>query len=621
MGCSGSTHKDQVEEVVSPSQRRHAVPSEKVLKTVVPSEDQWSTLSTRDGASLDGDEVRQILDERIVPTWNKKVLSSGADKDIFAGTFKGKPVAVCVAKPRGSGWTRIQNEIQVFKTLGKHPHIVEMYCSGMTRGSLYFALEVVEPIGYDLDRLKNMYSFAGQTVPSSLMARIFRQLISALSHMHKKRLIHRDLKTENILINDKHEAKVIDMGIACKVGTRDPLRAGYLAPELCEGRAPLGVKVDSWGLGIILHQVYQNQWKVLTESGPVAFLDGKPSAHRPMEKPVREAMCGLLQLHEFSRWSLTQLLECDWLSRPESPQAAEKFLQPAVGEDSERRYLRRYATNKPLPSALAVFISAKNHAHLIGKPINALGLSSGLGITVLLINYGEGSYERSPGGDTLIKENSWVYFGVPQGEGLVQKAVAGLEEVLSPHREKSFCRPTRPNSFRALNKQEVVETGKLVEFTVEFDCFSFPSHIGTEAVIGCSGNKTKTSASTPPRALHLRRAFRVNLVGIQRLGETEPEWFPRANVVVRPDDLGLVVRLPCTDGSTQPTLTDEDLQGLMEEQKFHAYLQQTQQRPVTSALEVARSRSNTEKAIPTNRFSDQRTKYEVKRAGNARKTA
>merc|ERR1719204_2259351 len=94
------------------------------------------------------------------------------------------------------------------------------------------------------------------------------------------------------------------MGIACKVGTRDTLRSSYLAPELCEGKQPLGVEVDSWGLGLILHQVYQNQWKILSDTGVVRILEDKPSSIRPMEKPVRDAMCGLLQFNPADRWTL-----------------------------------------------------------------------------------------------------------------------------------------------------------------------------------------------------------------------------------------------------------------------------------------------------------------------------
>uniref|UniRef100_A0A7S4V8J7 Protein kinase domain-containing protein n=1 Tax=Alexandrium monilatum TaxID=311494 RepID=A0A7S4V8J7_9DINO len=281
-------------------------------------------------------------------TWTQKVLCSGADKDVFAGTYQGRSVAICVSKDHGRGWRRILNEIKVFKALGAHPHIITMYSSGLREGSLYMVLEIVNPVGFDLERLKNTYFFAGRTVPSSLMARIVLQLVSALGHMHHKGIIHMDLKTEHVLVDNRHNAKLIDMGIAGAVGRRECLRAGYLAPELCEGVRPLGIKVDSWGLGVILHQVYQRQWRLLTTTGQVEMLPGRPATRRPMERPVRDAMLRLLEVLPSRRWHLRDLQECEWLREPAAPEAPEDWDTPAAGGDAARRVLRR-CTNK-LPS-------------------------------------------------------------------------------------------------------------------------------------------------------------------------------------------------------------------------------------------------------------------------------
>jgi len=100
------------------------------------------------------------------------------------------------------------NEMQVYKKLEQHPHILRMYHSGMTKEGLpYFATEIVQPVGYDLDKLKNQYKFAGLSVPLHLMARIINQLADALNHMHSESLIHRDLKIQNVLVNEDYHAK------------------------------------------------------------------------------------------------------------------------------------------------------------------------------------------------------------------------------------------------------------------------------------------------------------------------------------------------------------------------------------------------------------------------------
>merc|ERR1712050_388246 len=85
--------------------------------------------------------------------------------------------------------------------------------------------------------------------------------------------------------------------------------------------------------------------------------------------------------------------------------------------------------------------------------------------------------------------------------------------------------------FRSLSKKDVVESGMLVEFSVEFDCFKFPEHDGARAEIG-------------PYGLDLRKRFGINLVGIERSigndGEREVEWFPSGTATVQSGDLGLV---------------------------------------------------------------------------------
>merc|ERR1719188_40959 len=99
-------------------------------------------------------------------------------------------------------------------------------------------------------------------------------------------------------------------------------------------------------------------------------------------------------------------------------------------------------------------------------------------------------------------------------------------------------------------------------FTLEYDCFAFPAHIGACASIGPHVYKTSV------RPLDLRKSFGINLAGVMRQGNSEPDWFPGPDFEVAPGDLGLIVRCPCRDGSTEPTVTDEDLQPLMTAEQF-----------------------------------------------------
>lgn len=96
---------------------------------------------------------------------------------------------------------------------------------------------------------------------------VARQLVSALSHLHGKGMLHRDVKPANIFVSDMDGLKIKlgDFGISkimpftspnvnerrCCTPVGTPM---YVAPEICLGR-PYGPKVDCWGLGLCLHEL------------------------------------------------------------------------------------------------------------------------------------------------------------------------------------------------------------------------------------------------------------------------------------------------------------------------------------------------------------------------------
>jgi len=227
-----------------------------------------------------------------------------------------------------------------------------------------------------------------------------------------------------------------------------------------------------------------------------------------------------------------------------------------------------------MPTVLAVAITSKNHPDLIGVPLGDLDFRKELGVTVLLIKQAKDAFPKLPGAQTKIMCGDWMYFGVPQGEGFLD-AVDGLEAKLRgglseqasisasisrSHSSASISRSQSSGRFRSLlSQKEVIERGNLVEFAVQFDCFKFPEHIGTQAEIGNNG-------------LDMRKRFGINLVGIERPsgdeGEHDIEWFPSGTSIVEPGNRGLVIREPCVEKTSRPTVTDKDLAPLMHKELF-----------------------------------------------------
>jgi serine/threonine protein kinase len=93
------------------------------------------------------------------------------------------------------------------------------------------------------------------------LAFIFQQVLMGLNYMHKKNIIHRDIKLENIVMQtnrkDDLTIKITDFGFAKifdpAVGLKDILGSPiYMAPEIVQ-RKTYGVEVDIWAAGVLLY--------------------------------------------------------------------------------------------------------------------------------------------------------------------------------------------------------------------------------------------------------------------------------------------------------------------------------------------------------------------------------
>lgn len=89
--------------------------------------------------------------------------------------------------------------------------------------------------------------------------RLFRQLIDGVDYCHTSRVVHRDLKAENILLDDDTNVKIADFGLAAELKPGEKLRKScgslhYAAPELLyKGCSYDGPEIDVWSCGVILY--------------------------------------------------------------------------------------------------------------------------------------------------------------------------------------------------------------------------------------------------------------------------------------------------------------------------------------------------------------------------------
>lgn len=143
---------------------------------------------------------------------------------------------------------RTLTEIRVLEKL-KHKNIIRLKGWFEDKTTIYLVLEYIPG--------KDCSKFFKHTLPSKKEIKyIMRQLVEAIDYIHKKNIAHRDIKLENILIDENFNIKLTDFGLCgVKKNKYDMFETSlgtvrYTAPELLEGS--YNESVDIWGIGVIL---------------------------------------------------------------------------------------------------------------------------------------------------------------------------------------------------------------------------------------------------------------------------------------------------------------------------------------------------------------------------------
>jgi len=155
------------------------------------------------------------------------------------------------------GPERFLKEIELTANL-QHPHILPLFDSGSADGQLYYVMPYVE--GETLRRRLERE----RQLPVADAVRIASEVASALDYAHRRGVVHRDVKPENILLHDG-QALVADFGIALAVEqaggqrmTQTGLSLGtpqYMAPEQAMGEREISARADIYALGAITYEM------------------------------------------------------------------------------------------------------------------------------------------------------------------------------------------------------------------------------------------------------------------------------------------------------------------------------------------------------------------------------
>ncbi|CAF4703684.1 unnamed protein product [Rotaria socialis] len=148
-------------------------------------------------------------------------------------------------------------EIDILKLVRGHPNIINVVASFETPTCVFIVMELCHN-GELFDYLTTVVRLS-EKCTRQIMSSIF----NAVNHLHSHRIVHRDLKLENILMDSNMNIKITDFGFAVQLGENETLHdsfgtPGYMSPELLKraqnaDMPEYGLPVDLWACGVILY--------------------------------------------------------------------------------------------------------------------------------------------------------------------------------------------------------------------------------------------------------------------------------------------------------------------------------------------------------------------------------
>ena len=193
---------------------------------------------------------------------NPSILGRGAFGTAYlVSAASGEQVVlkrVEIAHMNDSQREEAEKECNVLATVGDHPFIIRMRSSFVEVGRLWIVMDYAD--GGDLARQIANQLNSDRTFDEEQVLDWFVQICLALRFAHERKVLHRDVKPQNVFLMRSGAVRLGDFGISKTLGSTMSLALTtvgtplYLAPEVCQGE-PYNAKGDAWAVGAVLHEL------------------------------------------------------------------------------------------------------------------------------------------------------------------------------------------------------------------------------------------------------------------------------------------------------------------------------------------------------------------------------
>ena len=197
--------------------------------------------------------INKLVDNRYIPT---RFIASGGMAEIYEAndTYCHKNVAIKIIKEQFRDsifeMERFKNEAR-YASMFSHPHIIKIYNIGKYQGNLFISLELMRG-----RTLKDILDSRGYLSKNDAISYVL-QLLDATKHIHERKVLHNDIKPENVFMFLDGNIKLIDFGIATHFDEEaDKVNVSilYTAPEVLRS-GHYSVQSDIYSTGVLLFEL------------------------------------------------------------------------------------------------------------------------------------------------------------------------------------------------------------------------------------------------------------------------------------------------------------------------------------------------------------------------------
>ena len=236
---------------------------------------------------------------------------------------------------------KVRNEINILSKL-RHPFINQILDTFETEKYVFIVMEYIcaDLLGFIRKREK---------LSENISKIIFKQIIEGLKYINKKKIVHRDIKLDNILIDLDNTVKICDFGVSKKISEDELMidhcgTPGYISPEIYKNKGYEGFQCDIWSAGVTLYYMLSGTQPFRAYSVKemeIKVLKGEYEEIKEVSKEANDLIKKMLVVDPEKRIKINEILNHPWLKNED----VENRKNLKLFTDNEKLLLSKYDVN------------------------------------------------------------------------------------------------------------------------------------------------------------------------------------------------------------------------------------------------------------------------------------